>query len=917
MDISRDFILELSSQQFLNCTIDQLKKIKGIITDSTAGQKLQDIINLLDGPISVMVMGSFSTGKSTFINALAGKEIAAVRATPTTAVITEIKYGEEEKITVHLNDGTIEQYSAGDFERLTAVNENDRENEVHSKIDFVERCLPLDILKKINIIDSPGLNDIDNTHSTVTEKFVNEADVVVWMFSSVQPGTKKEIDALKALPSRLRPIAIVNKMDLLNDEEDDPEDFLQGLRDLLGEDVLRVIGISAQYALEGIKENNSLKKQIGNLEEFYEAVDELVIANYSQYKWNYFLEYFSFWMAKNLKDSNFETSTSKIHELCLDILAYLKGKEIDGPEVTFFKGVVTYYGIGVYANKVQGIAYLQEAVNKKVFYAHLLLLHIFFVQNNYVKTFELLQSFVKYGFVSVYDVLLGRFYAGDFGSEYIDKYEAFKCFKRATGSDIVEAYRLFGKCYEVGYGVSRDEYEAFKYYKKGAFAGDAESQFELANCYLTALGTEKNPVSGKRWLMEAAKNGYNKAQYLLGICYEKGIGGSANKEFALQWYRRAAENGEPQAQLEMGYLEHSSKNFSEAFKWFRKSAKTGNAEAMYVLARCYDEGWGCDKNLKMAKDCYELSAEQEFIPAERRLGLCYLYGLGTDKNESEALSHFNKAAENNDVESQYYVGDLHKKAGNIEEAFAWFTKAANQDDADAQNALGLCYLERGTSADNQKAEFWLKKAAEKGHLAAMSNLGYMYSEIPEYQNYTEAVNWYSKTGCKGDVNAQVFLGMYYFDMHDYAKAYYWFNKAAELNNKAAINMLGRCYEDGFGVAKDTSVAKKYYLKAAKMGMTVAKRNLGILYWSEDNDEFQARKWLQAAADDGSDDAVKDLKQLEEIILQRANNSAESNSSSSSDSSMGGAVIGAIAGGLIGGPFGAAIGAWFGSKIGED
>ena len=87
---------------------------------------------------------------------------------------------------------------------------------------------------------------------------------------------------------------------------------------------------------------------------------------------------------------------------------------------------------------------------------------------------------------------------------------------------------------------------------------------------------------------------------------------------------------------------------------------------MYVLARCYDEGWGCDKNLKMAKDCYELSAEQEFIPAERRLGLCYLYGLGTDKNESEALSHFNKAAENNDVESQYYVGDLHKKAGNIE-----------------------------------------------------------------------------------------------------------------------------------------------------------------------------------------------------------------------------------------------------------
>ena len=50
----------------------------------------------------VMVLGTFKNGKSTFINALLGEDVLPAYATPTTAVINEIKYGREKKAILSL-----------------------------------------------------------------------------------------------------------------------------------------------------------------------------------------------------------------------------------------------------------------------------------------------------------------------------------------------------------------------------------------------------------------------------------------------------------------------------------------------------------------------------------------------------------------------------------------------------------------------------------------------------------------------------------------------------------------------------------------------------------------------------------------------------------------------------------------------
>ena len=57
----------------------------------------------------------------------------------------------------------------------------------------------------------------------------------------------------------------------------------------------------------------------------------------------------------------------------------------------------------------------------------------------------------------------------------------------------------------------------------------------------------------------------------------------------------------------------------------------------------------------------------------------------------------------------------------------------------------------------------------------------------------------------------------------------WFRKAAEQNYAEAQYILGVCYEQGEGVAKDQVEAVKWYRKAAEQNDAEAQYNLGICY----------------------------------------------------------------------------------------
>ena len=59
----------------------------------------------LDRPLLVAVMGEFNAGKSSFVNALAGANVAPTGVTPTTATVNVLRYGAEPAARVVAHDG--------------------------------------------------------------------------------------------------------------------------------------------------------------------------------------------------------------------------------------------------------------------------------------------------------------------------------------------------------------------------------------------------------------------------------------------------------------------------------------------------------------------------------------------------------------------------------------------------------------------------------------------------------------------------------------------------------------------------------------------------------------------------------------------------------------------------------------------
>ncbi|HRJ15281.1 MAG TPA: dynamin family protein, partial [Saprospiraceae bacterium] len=122
------------------------------------GRTVSDLRNRINDPFMFVIVGEVKAGKSSFINALlsTGKEIAKVAPQPMTDTIQQIVFGEQEE----------------------AVTVN----------PFLKKIfLPVDILREIAIVDTPGTNTIVEHHQEITESFIPASDLIVFVFEAKNP----------------------------------------------------------------------------------------------------------------------------------------------------------------------------------------------------------------------------------------------------------------------------------------------------------------------------------------------------------------------------------------------------------------------------------------------------------------------------------------------------------------------------------------------------------------------------------------------------------------------------------------------------------------------------------------------------------------------------------------------------------
>jgi len=185
-------------------------------------QALADSVDQLDELFLLVVVGEFNAGKSALINALLGRAVLAEGVTPTTSKIHHIAWGEK-----------IEREPMGAVgERITA---------------------PVETLRQLTIVDTPGTNALDRAHETLTTDYVPRADLVLFVTSADRPLSESERVFLETIRQWGKKVAmVVNKIDILRGEDEVAEvvDYVSSNASrLLGADP-KVFPVSALRAAE-------------------------------------------------------------------------------------------------------------------------------------------------------------------------------------------------------------------------------------------------------------------------------------------------------------------------------------------------------------------------------------------------------------------------------------------------------------------------------------------------------------------------------------------------------------------------------------------------------------------------------------------------------------------------------------------
>jgi tetratricopeptide (TPR) repeat protein/GTP-binding protein EngB required for normal cell division len=210
------------------------------------GPEAGRLLETLDRPLLVTVMGEFNAGKSTFVNALIGEEVAPMGITPTTATINVLKYGAERKARVVYFDDTSRDVAWVEVPALLRGLQPDEAR----RIRVVEVLYPTETLQRVNVVDTPGLNSIHPEHEDTARRFIGEADAVVWLFSVDQAGKATEEAALERIRGEGKKVlGVLNKIDRCSDDE--LRQIVAHVQTALGEWLETVVPFSAREALAG------------------------------------------------------------------------------------------------------------------------------------------------------------------------------------------------------------------------------------------------------------------------------------------------------------------------------------------------------------------------------------------------------------------------------------------------------------------------------------------------------------------------------------------------------------------------------------------------------------------------------------------------------------------------------------------
>ena len=196
-------------------------------------------------PMEVAITGQFSSGKSTFLNALLSRNILPTGITPVTSKVNFINYGDEYKLKITYKSGAEEYAPIESIAEFT-----DQRKEEMDDIKYLTLYAPMDVLKDISFVDTPGLNSQSQSDTDTTRRVLRDVGGIIWLTLIDNAGKMSEAEVLEEYLEHFKEksLCVLNQKDKFTQEQ--VETTSKYVSERFDKYFAKVIPISAKQALD-------------------------------------------------------------------------------------------------------------------------------------------------------------------------------------------------------------------------------------------------------------------------------------------------------------------------------------------------------------------------------------------------------------------------------------------------------------------------------------------------------------------------------------------------------------------------------------------------------------------------------------------------------------------------------------------
>ncbi|MEZ0259651.1 MAG: tetratricopeptide repeat protein [Alphaproteobacteria bacterium] len=364
-------------------------------------------------------------------------------------------------------------------------------------------------------------------------------------------------------------------------------------------------------------------------------------------------------------------------------------------------------------------------------------------------------------------------------------------------------------------------------------------------------------------LQADADSGDTEAQNALAGELAKGLSIKRDRQAAFHWWMRAAEGNETMqgdaiAMEQLADIFRTGEvfqqkvtpiDFDRAIEWYKKSAAAGYHDALFGLARIYQQRQDFKEALATFHRSAYVFGRRESL---REYGMMIYNGNGTPADQPKGREIIKLAASMDEEFSKLGCAYLKANYGVEMEM-----PASDDDRKKWGNRLARWQLDI------------LQKRAEDGDADAMVELAHKYTlgGRQAEMNREKAKNWFARAAEKGDAEAQYETGR---AAKDATEAFGWFSKSAKQGYREGLREAGRCLYLGEGTKPDTKLAQKYFEQAVALKDVESMVFLGKMLEGKDPDRSKALITRALEEDKkGVGIARVRLDMLEELVAAKA------------------------------------------------